>query len=104
MNKIEHRINLVIEFIRRRFSNSEVIDSFLYGNCYYFAVILTHRFSFLKIVYLPIKGHFCVTDEENNYFDISGKIDVSDDKPILFSELLKQDESLCKRLVRDCIS
>lgn len=69
-----HEMDEIEEFINRRFSEIEIKQSFKYGNCYYFAVILNHRFPYTEIVYLGKQGHFCVR-HNNLYYDITGKID-----------------------------
>ena len=93
------------EFIKRRFDNEEVRQSFLRGNCYYFAKILQTRFPDLIIFYLPVKGHFCVFDCYNgSYYDVTGKIEREEnEQPIDFELLAEIEPNLYKSIVRDCI-
>ena len=62
-------MNEIEEFIKRRFSND---CNWLYGNCYYFALILCYRFPYLEKIYYPIEGHWVVSDGEYAY-DFNGK-------------------------------
>lgn len=94
----EKQINEVNEFIKRRFSKD---CDWTNGNCYWFAAILTARFPYLSIYYLPITGHF-VAGALNTYFDWRGCVQI--DEPVqLFEEIMKNERQWGRRIVRDCI-
>lgn len=61
----------VLEFIKRRFSNTENAN-WLNGNCYYFAIILRERFDG-EIYYDVINGHF-LTLIKDKLYDYSGVV------------------------------
>ena len=89
---------MIEEFIKRRFS----LDChWLDGNCYWFASILVKRFPFLQLYYEPIEGHF-YAGKGSNFYDWRGKIEPKY-KPILFSEIRKNDNLFYKHIIRDCI-
>lgn len=91
-------IEEVLEFINRRWGNSG--DTFLYGNCYWFARILMSRFFYLSIYYLPVEGHF-VAGFGGRYFDVTGE--VTTNNPILaLSEIKSTDYDWYDRLMKDC--
>lgn len=86
------------QFIHRRFGDTDA--HWQDGNCYYFAIILCHRFPELEIYYEPIMGHFVAGDGERFYDSrgqYSGKY-----APQLLSDLQKQDPDWALRLLRDC--
>ena len=79
MMNLENKID---EFIHRRFP----IDcNWLNGNCYWFAHILCEAFG-LKMYYLEIDNHFVAKDDNDNYYDWSGKI-IPDENPILWEDM-----------------
>lgn len=95
--------NNITEFISRRFGNG---CNWLCGNCYYFAVILKDRFPELKIVYLPVRGHFMSEDNNGFLYDYEGKHikdDFLDDQIVPLEEIKETDSLLYNRLVRDCM-
>lgn len=63
------------EFLRRTRYKQEVLDSFLYGNCYWFAHILQKRFEKYKpvIMYDMVQNHFA-TQIGDRVYDISGDV------------------------------
>lgn len=79
----------------------EVRDFFLYGYCYWFAVILKKRFNG-TIYYMPIKNHFIVRIN-NDYFDASGKI-VPDEKVYTWAMYQYKYPTECRVITRDCIN
>lgn len=91
----------VIEFIHA-FTNSgkreQVIETFTGGCCYWFAVILQHRFGGF-IVYDDIKGHFaCRIGDE--VYDVTGNIT---DKAEYVNWDLYDAASIRKAVVDACI-
>lgn len=80
-------MNEILAFINRRFGSTDA--EWKEGNCYYFALILTHRFPELQIYYEGVDGHF-MAGKDNVYYDYSGII-VPYKEPILFSDLKQQD-------------
>lgn len=99
----------VIRFIGRFTSNGarkEVIDCFSNGCCYWFAETLYERFMMevdeCFLMYDPVINHWgCKI--ENRVYDITG--DVTADYDWEFWESFKYaDESLTRRLYRDCIN
>lgn len=93
MNKIE-------EFIKRRWQTTDA--NWCNGNCYWFAIILTTRFTNLSIYYLPVEGHFVAGDNNGTFYDARGKQTLTE-KPLLFSDIKKQDSLWYKHLIRDCV-
>ena len=93
----------VLEFIKKfkwRFPKEQEVI-FTEGNCYYFAVILRERFSG-KIYYLPIVNHFiCKIGKE--YYDITGKANLGNEKPWDWEEYQKEEPLGSGRIIRDCI-
>jgi hypothetical protein len=91
-------MNEIIEFIKRRWQ----LDShWLDGNCYWFAHILTTRFTHLDIYYLPIEGHF-VAGDGKEFYDWTGLVALAE-KPWLFSYIRETEPNWYSRIVRDCI-
>ena len=88
----------VEEFILRRWEGTDA--HWLDGNCYWFAHILTARFPYLKIYYMPISGHF-VAGTPSRYYDANGE-NKDKEKPILFDEIQQTDPVWAARLMRDC--
>ena len=91
--------NEVLDFINRRWSDTNA--HWTDGNCYWFSHILSTRFPYLKIYYLPIIGHF-IAGTANKYYDANGEY-VPTEKPILLSDIKQEDDLYYKRIVRDCI-
>ena len=88
----------VEEFIQRRWKGTDA--HWLDGNCYWFAHILTARFPYLKIYYMPLSGHF-VAGTPSRYYDANGE-NKDKEKPILFDKIRQVDPVWAARLVRDC--
>lgn len=80
-------------------------DLFLYGDCYYFAIILKERFPDAIIKYLVIDNHF-VAEIDGRLYDIRGDItDIVDMSQLIsWSDMESYDELLYKRIIRDCIN
>lgn len=76
------------------------------GNCYFFAVILTHVFPCLSIAYLPVPGHFvAITPSGREYYDALGKHLLTEDVAYyIWTELVDEDASLYRRIQCDCCS
>lgn len=86
------------DFIARRFP---VDCDWLTGNCYYFALILSNRFS-LDIYYLPVEGHFVVGDGKN-YYDWRGCVNsLIEEKPMTLNDIYYEDPAHYIRIMRDC--
>ena len=88
----------IIDFINRRFSKD---CHWCDGNCYWFAVILTQRFPYLDILYLPVENHF-VAGVSGVYYDWTGEITPEEDI-ILWDNMQSYDSLLYERIVRDCL-
>lgn len=99
MNKIENFINKF-----KHVYPEAAEDLFLYGDCYYFAVILKERFSNAIIKYLIIDNHF-ITEIDGRLYDIRGDItDIVDNNQLIaWKDMKSYDELLYKRIIRDCI-
>lgn len=92
----------ILEFIKRRW---EVDSNFMNGNCYYFALILCHRFPQLKIYYYPIEGHF-VAGDGKEFYDWGGMNNWNISKgEVAFplDDIEVQDPMWYERLIRDCV-
>lgn len=103
-------MNEVEKFIYKfKFLNPQVAeDLFLYGDCYYFAIVLQERFKYTHdviIKYFEIDNHF-VTDINGRLYDIRGDItDIVDSKQLKdWDDMEEYDELLYKRIIRDCIN
>lgn len=93
--------NEVVDFINRRFVKD---CDWSNGNCYYFALILSHRFPTLRIVYLPVRGHFAVID--NLYlYDYEGAVGLNEITELIYplDKLKEDDPKWYAKLFRDCI-
>lgn len=99
----------VMKFIARFTNNGkcqEVIDTFSYGCCYWFAEILYERF-FMEVdecylMYDPVINHWACKIEDRIY-DITG--DVTFNYEWEYWESFKyEDELLTSHLFRDCIN
>lgn len=95
--------NEVLKFIDKfKFIHKKEIEEvFTTGNCYYFALILKERFEG-SIYYLPIENHF-ITKIDKFYFDITGLVEPKE-QPMNWKMFQYEDEKLCKRVTRDCIT
>ena len=88
----------VMNFIKQF---AEVKDFFLYGYCYWFAMILKKRFGG-TIYYMPIKNHFIVRIY-NTYYDANGR--VIPDEDVYPWGAYKYDNPIeSERIIRDCIN
>lgn len=99
-NEIEN----FIERFRRGHNEGALLDCFLYGNCYHFAVILKEVFRDRlggNIVYDPIEGHFYY-ELYARYYDIRGRV-VPENKPLPLWYIQFHDKLLYERLLRDCV-
>lgn len=96
--------NRVLGFISRFTRNGtakDTIDTFTCGCCYWFAYILTVRFSILnpEIVYDDIQNHFG-TRIDHRVYDITG--DVTDD--YTWQPWASVSEDIADSVLRDCIN
>ena len=91
--------NEIIKFISKRWKND---CHWLDGNCYYFSLILCHRFPNLQIYYLPIDGHFVAGDGQN-FYDWTGELNLIGETIYKFSDIEKFDDLWYERIVRDCV-
>ena len=78
----------------------EIEESFLYGNCYWFAHILTTRFDG-DIVYLPIENHFLALIDQK-FYDISGKVEPTT-KWVYWTDFQRRAPLESKRIIKQCI-
>ena len=88
----------ILDFIKRRFKTD---CNWLNGNCYYFALILSDRFSGGEICYDVIYGHFVFAICER-YYDWTGEVSPKG-KLVKWSEFDKYDQLVKKRVVNDCL-
>jgi hypothetical protein len=88
----------ILKFIK---GFTEVKDFFLFGYCYWFAVILSEQFMG-QICYLPIKNHF-ITRIHNIYYDASGRV-IPDEQVYSWAYYQYKFPSECKSIVRGCIN
>ena len=86
------------EFIQRRFKKD---CNWTSGNCYYFALILKSRFGG-TIYYDPIIGHF-LCRIGFDYYDWSGKVDISSAKLYTWDQYKDFDILDYQRVVDGCI-
>lgn len=91
----------VLEFIK---SFSKAKSTFLFGCCYWFAVILRERFEGSQIVYFPVENHFA-TQICGRIYDASGDItdEYLDAKAIPWSKMREYDELQYERIVKYCV-
>lgn len=94
--------NLILEFIKRRFP---VDCNWTNGNCYYFALILTHAFPELEIYYDYAPGHFVAGNRrKNKYYDFNGiYVPISENIIPALEEIKQKDSQWYNRLIRDCV-
>lgn len=94
MDKVEH-------FINKRFPYN---SNWTNGNCYWFAKILTERFTHLKIYYNYQVGHFGAFDVQRGvWYDWEGKHEAIPRTCYSLSYLKKHDPKWYRRLLRDCV-
>lgn len=93
---------MVEQFINvfKTYHEKEIYNTFMFGCCYWFAVILKERFQG-EIYYLPIDNHF-ITKINNEFYDISGKIEPIE-QPILWTEFQKLEPKEALRIEYYCI-
>jgi len=91
----------VLEFIKRRWSSTDA--NWLNGNCYYFSLILCHRFPQLKKYYLPVDGHFIAGDGKV-FFDWTGLVVLGTDIALDLDYIEKTDKIWYNRIIRDCVN
>lgn len=91
-----------VEIFIRQFKDCR--DTFLYGCCYWFAVILKSRFRG-RIFYHPIDGHF-VTQIDGSFYDIRGVLqdDEWNQELIPWDKFRDYDALQYERICRDCIT
>lgn len=87
----------VLSFINHRWGKD---SNWINGNCLWFAIILSTRFPQFQITYLPIQGHFAVTDG-TEYYDWTGKI-YPTETAVLLNDIKSNDFKWYSRLLRDC--
>lgn len=113
----ENRNKKILDFISHftlKGKQTQVIECFTCGCCYWFAKILYTQFGEWdengfpyedsEIYYDEIENHFGYYDEiSNRIYDITGDItNKYNMKPFL--DLAKRDELLFNRIIRDCIN
>lgn len=95
--------NEVLKFIKdlKKVAPREIEELFSLGYCYWFAVILSQRFSG-EICYLPIENHF-ITRIDGRYYDIKG---IYNPKEEVYSwkEWQEIEPSNSRIVIRDCIN
>ena len=98
-------LNFIYNFKHRVNKEKELEDVFLNGNCYYFSIILKHRFPNMHIVYSQIDNHFmCLYD--NRIYDIRGDITNNVMVYDLFSweDYMHYDKLDYGRVVKYCVN
>lgn len=92
-----------IESFKSGFDKKEIEDCFLYGNCWYFSLILMNRFESLnpEVYYDPVMNHF-VTKIEDKFYDISGEVS-NNNKYESWVEFKKKEPNIVKQIENDCI-
>lgn len=88
----------ILEFIKRRFP---VDCNWITGNCYWFSVILHHKYPSSIIYYDVINGHF-MTLIDGKYYDWTGIIE-PDGYLVEWDKFDEYDSLLKQRIIRDCI-
>ena len=89
-------------------SKEGIIKLFTQGYCYYFALMLVHRFPNWegydsRICYDVLHGHF-VANIGKKCYDITGEVDLIGRKLIGWDEFEAYDSEQYKRIVNDCIN
>lgn len=105
-------MNEVIDFINnfKKLNLVQIEESFLYGNCYWFARILVDRFTFYdywkthsaSIMYNFIDNHF-FAKIDNRYYDISGEIFPKEGEFDYWNIYAKLDEFVTQEIIKDSI-
>ena len=94
--------NEVLNFIKYFKDGKEM---FLYGRCYWFAVILKERFGEqygATIMYDPVMNHWATYITGIGLFDASGEI--SDKGFVIWCTYKMQDKLHTERLIAQCIN
>ena len=91
-------MNEVLEFIQRRFP---VDCNWKSGNCYWFSVMLHHKFPKSIIYYDVIDGHFC-TKIDGVYYDWEGVY--TPIFPVEWDKFDEYDSNQKQIIIRDCIN
>lgn len=71
--KRRQEIEKFISQFKRYEANGVLENTFLYGQCFWFAHILQGRFPELEIIYEPVAGHFLAQGYDHLY-DIRGDV------------------------------
>ena len=95
-------IEIFISNFKRDFNEDSLIRVFTEGNCYHFAVILKNIYPEGRIIYSQSLGHFLLEIDEE-YYDITGKVDADILDKAYFDTLYYTDSSLYRSLLRDCV-
>ena len=90
--------NDILQFISH-FQNTDTINTFTNGCCYWFAYILHGRFPELEIMYDAVANHF-VASVDGRLYDITG--DVTDKYNVVAWDDFS-DELQKKRIIKQCI-
>jgi hypothetical protein len=95
----------ILEFVKnfKKFHDvkaSTIENVFMNGNCYYFAIILKHRFGG-SIWYLPTANHF-VWKYDGVFYDVTGEAKINE-QPVEWFIYEMVEPSASKRIERDCI-
>lgn len=90
--------NDILNFIKYFKDGKEM---FLYGRCYWFAVILKERFSG-TIMYDPVMNHWATSIGDIGLFDASGLI--SDKGFVIWDTYKLEDKLHTERLIAQCIN
>ena len=96
-------MDTILNFISRftdSGKNKEVIKTFTCGCCYWFALILSVRFSESVIMYDPIINHFVILFE-NKLYDITGEV-TEQYKVVSWKDYY--DELEKQRIIEQCIN
>ena len=88
----------VMEFIQRRFPKD---SNWTNGNCYYFALILSDRFSG-TMYYDVIYGHF-ITKIGDYYYDYCGIVNLDKRVLVEWSKFEEYDKHQYRRVVEDVL-
>lgn len=93
----------VRQFINRRFSSDNPDGcNWTAGNCFYFALILSYRFSGI-IYYDTVEGHF-ITEIQGKFYDYKGVYAQEKLTSFIRWDIFDQyDAKQVKRVRRDCI-
>lgn len=101
---VEDRVLNFIGKFTLKGKRTEVIECFSCGCCYWFAYILSKRFTNGYIVYDQVENHYGYhVNQCKKVFDITG--DVTEGyKWEKWDDVVKADSLLATRLFRDCIA